>query len=73
MVIFYDKTTKEIHHTEEGVLFPVLPYGTLIEKQKYYDEQNLNFVGLPYEFGFDIHRYKLCFDTEGNFQGIQPK
>ena len=74
MVVFYDIDTKEIKRTEDNTMIPVLPANMeLEEKREYYKNLNENFISLPYEIGASIFGYNLCFDTKGNFIGIQPK
>lgn len=74
MVVYYDLDTKEITRTEDNTMEPVLPFNkTYDEKRAYYKEQNEGFVCLPYEIGGHIFDYKLCFDADGNFVGLQPK
>jgi hypothetical protein len=74
MVIFFDKTTKAIHHTEDLTMTPTLPMGTWDEKKAILALTNLDFVCIPQEMGAYIHHYNLCFDPSGlMFIGIQPK
>jgi hypothetical protein len=73
MVIVFDKTTKEIHHTENNVMYPALPQGTFDDKKRILAQQNLDFVGIPYEMGEYIFNFNLCFDMDNNFTGLQPK
>ena len=74
MVIFYDKTTKKIKRTEDNTQVPILPFNATFEEQKeYYRSQNEDFIGLPIEMGAYIYDYKLGFDTNDNFTGLQAK
>ena len=74
MVIFFNKTTKEIEYTEDGVMTPTLPMGTFDEKKAILAAQNLDFVGIPHEMGHYIHNFDLRFDPSGlMFIGLQPK
>lgn len=74
MVIIYDLDTKEIKRTEDNTMAPVLPTNsTYDEKKEYYKKKNQNFISLPYEMGIYIFNFKLCFDENNNFIGLQPK
>lgn len=74
MVIFYDLETKEIKRTEDNTMEPVLPMNkTFDEKKEHYRTENEGIVCLPYEMGVYIFNFKLCFDEQGNFVGLQPK
>ncbi len=74
MVIFYDLDTKEIVRTEDYTMEPVLPQGsTFEEKKEFYKSQGQGFVALPYEMGIYIFNFRLCFDINGSFTGLQPK
>ena len=74
MIIFYKETTKEITRTEDNTLIPLLPANSTFEEQKqYYASVGENFIALPYEMGFYVFSFKLSFDVNGNFTGLQPK
>lgn len=74
MVIFYNSNTKEMIRTEDNTMIPSLPANkTFDEKKVYYEEQGENFISIPYEMGVYIFNFKLNFDTNGNFIGLQPK
>lgn len=74
MVIVFDKATKAIHHTEDGVMVPALPQGTFDEIKAILAKDNLDFVSIPHEMGPYIHNFDLCFDSSGlMFTGLQPK
>jgi len=74
MVIFYNKETKEILRTEDNTMFPIMPVNSTFEEQKeYYRSQNEDFISLPLEMGAYIFAFKLGFDANGNFTGLQPK
>ena len=74
MVIFYNLATKEILRTEDNTIIPLMPFNSTFEEQKeYYKSQNESFISLPLEMGAYIFMFKLGFDTNGNFIGLQPK
>lgn len=73
MVIFYDLNTNEIKYTEREVIQPVLPIGTTEEKLILLKEQNIGFVSVPYELDSEIFNYRVSFNNENNFIGLQPK
>lgn len=73
MVLFYDLDTKEIRYTERDTMQPELPIGPTIEKAKMLSEENLGFVSVPYEMDIEVFNYLVCFDSNGRFQGLQPK
>lgn len=73
MVIFYDKETKEVMYTEKGTMVPTLPIGSTEEKIQLLGEQNIGFVGVPYEMDLEAFNYIVCLDEEKNFIGLQPK
>ena len=73
MVIFYDITTKEIKYTERDSILPKLPEGTTEDKINLLKEQNIAFVSVPYELDLEIFNYKVTFDENNNFIGLQPK
>lgn len=65
MVIFYDKTTLEIIYTESNTEIPTLPSGTIEEKRKILDEQNLDFMYVEKEMGIEIYKY-IIIKNDGN-------
>jgi len=73
MVIIYDKTTKEIHHTEDYTMKLALPVGTLEEQKAHYATLGQDFIAIPYELGVYIHNFTLTFNEAGVFMGLQPK
>lgn len=74
MVVFYDIDTKEIKRTEDNTMMPILPANTTFEEKKeFYRNQNEDFISLPYEMGAYIFSFKLCFDENENFVGLQNK
>ena len=74
MVIYYNPDTKEIKRTEDNTIIPVMPANSTLEEQRsYYNLQNEGFISLPYEMGAYIYSFKLCFDVNGMFTGLQPK
>jgi len=74
MVIFYDKTTKDILRAEDNTMTPIMPFNATFEEQKeYYRSQNEDFISLPYEMGVYIYMFKLILDTNDKFIGLQPK
>ncbi|GLC32927.1 hypothetical protein [Clostridium omnivorum] len=74
MVIIYDLTSKELVRTEDNTMAPVLPTNmTFDEKKEFYKGQGQGFIGIPYEMGKYILNFKLCFDTNNNFIGLEPK
>jgi hypothetical protein len=74
MVIFYDSTTKAIKRTEDNTMVPILPANkTFDEKKEFYKAQNEDFISIPYEMGSYVYDYKLCFDINNNFIGLEPK
>jgi hypothetical protein len=73
MVIFYDLDTKEIVRTEDNTMNPILPANMTFEEQKsFYKKNNEGFISLPYEMGAYIFDYKLCFNLNYEFVGLQP-
>lgn len=73
MVIFYDLNTKEIMRTERDTILPILPIGTTEEKVEVLKEDNIGMVSVPYELDLEVFNYKVAFDENNNFIGIQPK
>jgi hypothetical protein len=73
MVIIYNINTKEINRTEDNTMIPALPNGTLEEKKEVFKREGLDFVSIPYEMGKYIYKFKLCFDENNVFTGIQLK
>jgi len=74
LIIYFDLTTKEILRTEDNTMVPILPMNSTFEEQKsYYESINQNFISLPYEMGIYIYNFKLAFDVNGSFTGLQPK
>lgn len=74
MIIYYDLTTKEIKRTEDNTMTPILPANmTFDEKKEFYKSQEEGFISLPYEMGKYVFNFNLCFDTNGNFTGLEPK
>ena len=74
MVVFYDLETKEILRTEDNTIIPLMPFNSTFDEQKeYYRSQNEDFISLPLEMGAYIFMFKLGFDVNGNFTGLQPK
>lgn len=76
MVIIYDSTTKDILQVENNTMLPVLPMtpnNTLEEKKEAYASEGKAFVSVFFEMGVEVFGYNLCFDTNGNFVGLQPK
>lgn len=73
MVIYYNKETKEIEYTERDVMTPQLIDGSTSEKILTLEENNISFVGVPYEMDLEIFDYIVCLDENNNFIGLQPK
>lgn len=74
MIIVYKQDTKEIVSFESNTMKPALPANMTVEEQKiYYKGLGENFVCIPYEMGLYINDFKLCFDINENFVGLQPK
>jgi len=74
MVIFYNLDDKKIKRIEDNVMLPTLPFDMDIEEKiNYYKIENEGFISLPYELGANIWNFDLCFDSNDNFIGIQPK
>lgn len=74
MVIFYDLETKEMIRTEDYTMEPLLPMNTTFEEKKeFYKSQGQGFISLPYEMGMYVLNFRLCFDNNGIFTGLQPK
>ena len=74
MVVFYDLETKEILRTEDNTTIPLMPFNSTFDEQKeYYRNQNEDFISLPLEMGAYIFMFKLVFDADGKFTGLQPK
>lgn len=73
MVIFYNKTTKDILYTEAKVMYPILPEGSITEKRRILGEQNVDFIGVHYEMGMEIFDMKVGLNETGEFIGLQPK
>lgn len=73
MVVFYNLITKEIIYTERDKILPQLPIGTTEEQSQILAQENIGFVGVPYEMDLEVFNYLVCHDEEGNFIGLQPK
>lgn len=80
MIIFYNTTTKNVHHTEDYSMIPVLPHvestgeQAIKDKRAILAQQNLDFVSVPQQLGAaEVLTMKVCFDTNGNFIGLQPQ
>lgn len=73
MVIIYDLVTKEILSTEDNTIIPILPMGDTETKVSLLKQEGKGFISLPYELNADIVNYKLVFNDEDEFVGLQPK
>jgi len=74
MVIYYNLETKQITRTEDNTMTPILPFNATFEEQKaHYKSIGEDFIGLPYEMGSYVYSFKLGFDVDGNFVGLQSK
>lgn len=73
MVIIYDLDTKQILYTEDNVNTPVLPLGTIEEKKELLKKEGKNYISIEEELGVNVLDYKLKFDDENNFIGLQKK
>jgi hypothetical protein len=74
MVIIYDKNTKDIVSFESNTMAPQLPANMTIDEQKqYYDNLEQGIISIPYEMGAYVNDFNLCFDSNGNFTGLQPR
>lgn len=73
MVIVYDLKTKELLSTEDNTLIPALPVGDTATKVNILKEEGKGFISLPYELSTDILKYKLLFNENDEFIGLQPK
>ena len=72
MVIIYDLISKVILSTEDDTVIPAFPTGSTSEKVNALKEEGKGFVSLPYELGSSILDYKLLFNDENEFVGLQP-
>lgn len=73
MVIFYDLETKDILYTERDTILPNLPNGSTEEQLEILAKENIGFVSVPYEMDLEVFNFKVCFDINNVFQGLQPK
>lgn len=73
MVLIFDLETNNILYTEAGKLVPELPIGTTEEKKIILAQEGKGFVGVAYEMDLEVFSYKVCFDANNNFVGLQPK
>lgn len=74
MVIIYKQDTKDIVSFESNVMVPQLPFNIPLEEKKaHYNSLGQGFISIPYEMGSYIFFFKLGFDENNNFIGLQPK
>jgi len=72
MVIVYNLETKEMISFESNVMVPQLPFNAE-DKKAYYNSLGQDYVAIPYEMGAYVFYFKLGFDTNDKFIGLQPK
>ena len=74
MIIFYDNTTGEIDSLEHFTEIVNLPANLKGEELvRYYKEQGLNFISLPYELGSEAFNYKVIMEENGEFKALHPR
>lgn len=76
MIVYYKKdgdNLRDIVMVEHEVMTPTLPANMETKDQiSYYEENNVNFISLPYEMGGAIFNYRVCVNDKGEFIGLQP-
>ncbi|MED1603660.1 hypothetical protein [Alkalihalophilus marmarensis] len=73
MVIVYDLETKEIVSTEDNTLIPQIPVGDTETKVNILKEDGRGFISVPYELGSSVNDYKLIFNENDEFIGLEAK